>query len=264
MRVSFAFAVLLAGALLASLLMPRIAAAAPVLDASATQLEWAATSPDGATVTLDGLLSQIDDPEGTVFSWWLNCATDPCPAVPNSFPAEALTADVVLADRRAPHHALGVVDETWYASPEIVVTVSDVTPVANAGEDQTVPATGETTEVTLDGSASTGAATYSWTLGEDVIGSEASITHAFPFGAHEVTLEVTSAGGQTSEDTVLITVNPVAVAGDDQTLDVTNSTGADVTLDGTGSIGTAYSWQIDEVEIATGITPEPFDSDRRD
>ncbi|MCC6705781.1 MAG: PKD domain-containing protein [Thermomicrobiales bacterium] len=260
-RVSFAFAVLLAGALLASLLMPRIAAAAPVLDASATQLEWAATSPDGATVTLDGSLSQIDDPEGTVFTWWLNCTTDPCPGgtelVPNS--ADALTADVVLGIGEHPITLWALVDDTWYASSEIVVTVSDVAPVANAGADQTVPATGESTNVTLDGSASTGASTYSWALGGDVIGTEASITHAFPFGVHEVTLTVTSAGGQTSTDTVVITVNPVAVAGDDQTIDATSSAGAAVTLNGTGSVGTAWSWQVDEVEIATGITPEPIE-----
>lgn len=54
-----------------------------------------------------------------------------------------------------------------------------------------------------------------------------------------------------------MTVNPVADAGEDQTVESTNGTNASVTLDGTGSIGDLESiaWTIGEEEIGTGAEP---------
>ena len=80
--------------------------------------------------------------------------------------------------------------------------------VANAGADQTVECAGAVTSVTLDGTASTGGGTlsYTWKEGTTVLGSGATLTVSLPSGSHTITLTVTSSGGGSADDTVVINV----------------------------------------------------------
>ncbi|HBZ38075.1 MAG TPA: hypothetical protein DEO59_06215, partial [Balneola sp.] len=108
-------------------------------------------------------------------------------------------------------------------------------PVADAGADQTLTATGATTSVKLDGSGSSDAdgdaLTYSWSNGA----TGATPTVALAKGTHVLTLTV-SDGEESDTDEVTITVvntTPVADAGADQSVRATGAT-TSVTLDGSG------------------------------
>lgn len=83
-----------------------------------------------------------------------------------------------------------------------------VSVVADAGPDQTVECAGSTTSVTLDGTASTGSGTlsYSWKEGTTVLGTGATLMVSLPLGPHSITLTVTSSGGGTDDDEVLVTI----------------------------------------------------------
>lgn len=95
-------------------------------------------------------------------------------------------------------------------SVAVINKVLDAKPVANAGPDQVVEATGPTTEVTLDGSGSTDAEdaelTYTWTGAFD----EATATGVNPtvhftgLGTFEVTLVVNDGVSDSDPDTVQI------------------------------------------------------------
>ncbi len=80
--------------------------------------------------------------------------------------------------------------------------------VANAGTDQTVECAGATTNVTLDGTASTGSGTlsYTWKEGATTLGTGATLMTSLPLGTHTITLTVTSSGGGSDDDEVLITI----------------------------------------------------------
>ncbi|MBN1816840.1 MAG: SBBP repeat-containing protein [Sedimentisphaerales bacterium] len=161
----------------------------------------------------------------------------------------------------------------------VIITVKNRnrTPIANAGEDQTiVDADGNGMEqVWLDASAShdpdNDITTYVWSdnLG-DVIpsGVDPKIPVLLRVGAHTVTLTVTDADGATSTDIVQITVYPagnrppVADAGADQILVDQDGDGTEIVrLDGSGSldpdgvIGT-YSWELEGQLIGSGPNPQ--------
>ncbi|HXD31154.1 MAG TPA: immunoglobulin-like domain-containing protein [Pyrinomonadaceae bacterium] len=80
--------------------------------------------------------------------------------------------------------------------------------VADAGPDQTVECAGATTPVTLDGTASTGGGTltYTWTEGATTLGMGATLGVSLPVGPHTITLTVTSSGGGSDDDTVQINI----------------------------------------------------------
>lgn len=80
--------------------------------------------------------------------------------------------------------------------------------VANAGLDQIVECTGALTDVTLDGTASTGGGTltYTWTEGMTVLGNGATLMVSLPLGPHNITLTVSSSLGGSDDDEVLITI----------------------------------------------------------
>lgn len=80
--------------------------------------------------------------------------------------------------------------------------------VADAGPDQTVECAGATTPVTLDGTASTGGGTltYTWTEGATTLGNGATLGVSLPVGPHTITLTVTSSGGGSDDDTVQINI----------------------------------------------------------
>jgi hypothetical protein len=84
-------------------------------------------------------------------------------------------------------------------------------PVANAGPDQVIEATGQTTPFVLNGTASSDpdgdTITYSWKdANGNVVGEDAIVTLSRSLGAYVFTLTVTDPGGLTSEDTVSITI----------------------------------------------------------
>jgi probable HAF family extracellular repeat protein len=101
-------------------------------------------------------------------------------------------------------------------------TVAPIPPVADAGPDQTDDCTGPLTQVTLDGSGSTGAPghalTYTWSEGATVLASGAAptATVGFAVGVHTVTLVVTDGELASKPATVVVTVldsmPPVTVA----------------------------------------------------
>jgi hypothetical protein len=88
------------------------------------------------------------------------------------------------------------------------LTTAAVSVVAHAGADQTVECGGATTSVTLDGTASTGGGTltYTWKEGATTLGSGATLTVALPLGVHTITLTVSSSGGGSASDDVVITI----------------------------------------------------------
>jgi PKD domain len=119
------------------------------------------------------------------------------------------------------------------------VTINNAPPVANAGADQTLTATGPTTPVTLNGSASSDpdgeALTFAWTQGTTAVGNSAVLPLSLKIGTYAFTLTVTDAGGLTSTATTHVTINnavPLANAGADQTLAAAGPNGAAVTLNG--------------------------------
>jgi large repetitive protein len=126
------------------------------------------------------------------------------------------------------------------ASAVTHVTVNNAPPVANAGPDQTLTATGATTSVTLHGSGSDPdgeALTYSWTQGSTVLGNTPTLPLSLAIGTYTFTLTVTDAGGLSASAVTHVTINnapPVANAGSDQTLTATGPT-TPVTLQGSGS-----------------------------
>ena len=80
--------------------------------------------------------------------------------------------------------------------------------VANAGPDQNVECAGATTSVTLDGTASTGSGTltYTWTEGVTNLGTGATLGVSLPTGSHTITLTVSSSGGGSDTDDVIINI----------------------------------------------------------
>ncbi|MBO6586462.1 MAG: T9SS type A sorting domain-containing protein [Gracilimonas sp.] len=137
----------------------------------------------------------------------------------------------------------------------ITINVTDNRPpVADAGQDITTTATGQTTPVTLDGSGSSDpdgdALTYSWTDGTTTANG-VSPTLNLADGVYTFTLTV-SDGDATDTDEVTVTVEntiPIADAGEDVTnecpdyevtLDASGTTdadGDDLTYTWTGSFG---------------------------
>jgi len=83
-------------------------------------------------------------------------------------------------------------------------------PVANAGDDQVIEATGPTTSFTLDGTGSSDpdvdTLTYVWSENGLTVGEEAIVELSRGCGTYIFTLTVTDPGGLTSTDDVSITI----------------------------------------------------------
>ncbi len=162
------------------------------------------------------------------------------------------------------HHLAVYANDTFnnMGVSTVFFTVFDFTdPVADAGLDKTVD---EDVLVTLDGSGSTdnvGMTSYTWTFTDVTVkaltGDKPTYTFNNP-GVFTITLNVTDAAGNWAIDTVVITVldvtDPVANAGQDQTVNV----GETVTFDAgssTDNVGiVSYDWDFGDETSGTGVT----------
>jgi hypothetical protein len=152
------------------------------------------------------------------------------------------------------------------ATDEMILTVLNRAPRANAGPDQSV---NHAQAVTLDGSRSyDGDGTilsYVWSLdGVQIATGPSPVVGPFAVGVRSITLTVTDDHGATAADSMVVTVvneAPIASAGPDQTANHAQT----VTLAGSGSDPESgplsYTWSIGGVEVATGANPTvgPFD-----
>lgn len=138
-------------------------------------------------------------------------------------------------------------------------------PVADAGADQSVEATGVTTSVSLDGSGSSDAdgddLTYSWTIDGTEVATGASPSIDLERGVYTITLTVNDGEESDSDDVTVEVYNtaPIADAGADQSVEATGHT-TSITLDGSGSSDAnndplTYSWSLNGNEVATGANP---------
>jgi len=95
----------------------------------------------------------------------------------------------------------------WFAMTVGSDNSVDHPPVANAGPDQIAECGNP---VTLDGSQSTDpdddSLTFEWSLLGSVLASGPKADISLPLGANEITLKVTDPSGQSSTDTVLVTI----------------------------------------------------------
>lgn len=147
------------------------------------------------------------------------------------------------------------------SNDSIVITITNNnTPVANAGEDQTVL---ENTVVTLDASDSSddGGTISSWKWEENstLLSTQKIFTkNDFSVGVHTLKLTVTDNDGATNSDTVVITITekqnsaPMANAGPDKTASPgTNITfNASASTDSDGSI-TNWKWEEGSTPLST-------------
>ncbi|MBK7269769.1 MAG: gliding motility-associated C-terminal domain-containing protein [Flavobacteriales bacterium] len=120
-----------------------------------------------------------------------------------------------------------------------------VTVLAAAGSDQIVCAGGA---IVLDGSASTGSGTVTWTDAQNNVVGDTLITtlNGLPPGSYVFTLTLTD-GLCTSQDQVAVTVLdlPIADAGADRTIVITQGTA--LGGDPSGPTGSIYVWQPDSL-----------------
>ena len=149
--------------------------------------------------------------------------------------------------------------ETGLTNSDTVIINVKPLPKAKAGDDQTV-AVGDT--VSFNGLGSTGNnLSYSWVFGDDATpatgsGATPSCTYSAP-GTKTVILTVMDTVTKlNNSDIVTINVEPVAEAGNDQTVAV----GDTVSFDGLGSTGSnlSYSWAFGaDATPATGSGATP-------
>lgn len=216
----------------------------------------------GETVTLT---ATANDPDGTIrnIEWRLG----------NTLLGTGATIQASLADG-VNDITVSVTDNSGLVAQDnvrITVTspVARVPPTVNAGVDRTIADTngvpGENVSLTATASDADGTIqSYSWRLGETVIGNSATIQAALPDGVNEVSVTVTDNAGLTATATVRITVTapqlpPTVNAGADRTIADTNGVaGESVTLtaaasDPDGTIQ-SYSWRVGNTVLGTTAT----------
>jgi PKD repeat protein len=145
-------------------------------------------------------------------------------------------------------------DDGDYSKVYITIIVENVPPTADAGsditvlEDEIITFTGVGDDTTSD----IPSLTYSWDFGDCSIGSGPSPTHVYSkSGTYIVTLTVTDDYGDTSKDTLIVTVNndlPTADSGQDISADeddivLFSGIGGDTSTD---SAILKYHWEFDD------------------
>lgn len=160
---------------------------------------------------------------------------------------------------------------TYNVVPYGVVSVPNITPIANAGPDQilTLPFGSSQMDVALDGSSSSDSdgsvIEYIWTGSPDPA-DEVSPALSLAAGSYQFALMVIDDDGAESEnDTVQITINPpenqmpVAIAGPDRTVKLPEGyESIQITLDGSSS----YDPEGDTLSYAWHGDPDPADTAR--
>lgn len=165
---------------------------APLADAGADQTLNAVgvTTP----VTLNGSGSSDADGDALTYSWTLDSnevSTSP------SFSTDLSDGSYTFT--------LTVSDGTASNSDDVTVTVVNTVPVAIAGVDRTIEATGSTTSITLTGTATDAdgdALTYSWSNGS----TSTSTTVNLGVGTHTFTFAASDGQGASDSDDVTITI----------------------------------------------------------
>lgn len=156
---------------------------------------------------------------------------------------------LVVADKKAALNVIWQDAITATGASQVLFSrftpkVTNHAPIADAGADQSVPATSPSgASVQLDGSKSSDpdgdTLTYSWTdESNNVVGTAAVIQVTVPVGTHRFTLTVTDTANLTASAVTRVTVvnqPPVANAGPDQSFDCVGPSGVSVTLNGSGS-----------------------------
>lgn len=236
---------------------------APVANAGADQSSYT-----GHTVNLDG--SASSDVDGDVLSYAWSFAERPAGSTASLVGAASVTPSFI-ADVYGTYRVQLVVNDGSVASvaDEVVVSLDNTTPVANAGRDQSV-VVGQI--ATLDGSASTDIdgqpLSYAWAILTHPAGSSATLSDVVAvkptfvidaLGTYVAQLIVNDGLAGSAADTVVITstnVRPVANAGPDQSAAVVGST---VQLDGSASHDVdghalTFSWAIVSAPVGSGAT----------
>ena len=221
----------------------------PLADAGANQ-----TVDQGTQVTLDGSAS-TDENGITSYVWTFTDVT--LQTLTGQNPTYTFNNPGVYVV------TLSVTDAASnYQTGNVTITVRDITkPIAVAGQNRTI---GEGTAVALNGSASSdnvGITSYVWTFTDVTLQTLTGQNPTYTFnnpGVYVVTLSVTDAAGNwataTTTVTVLDTVNPVANAGQDQTVNVdsTVSFNASASSDNVGIV--SYEWDFGDGAQGTGVT----------
>jgi PKD repeat protein len=212
--------------------------------------------PDQTVQTLDSVTlngSGSSDPENDIkfYTWSIDGtllnASGPTPVV-GPFDAGVYTITLTVSDGGGSE-----------AIDQMVLTVLNRAPVADAGPNRTA---NHAQTVTLGGTGSDpegGTLGYAWTLNGAQIASVANPTVGpFEVGSHTLTFTVTDDKGTAATDSMILTVTnapPIASAGPDQTVNHAQA----VLVDGSGSSDPesgllSHIWSIGGVQVATGAS----------
>ena len=145
-----------------------------------------------------------------------------------------------------------------WSSEELAGPVN-TTPVADAGADQSVIATGQATSITLNGSASSDAdgdaLSYSWSVNGSEVATGVSPTVQLALGSYIYTLTVTDPSGESSSDDVSVEVLNVApeavINAGSAVLGSSVSFSASASSDANGD-ALSYAWDFGDGNTATG------------
>ncbi|MBL7997506.1 MAG: S8 family serine peptidase [Candidatus Kapabacteria bacterium] len=160
------------------------------------------------------------------------------------------TANITVSPSQTTTYQLTVTSGNLTATDEAVVTVNAL-PIANAGADRTINA-GQTTVLACTTNATTNTVVWRNTATNAAVGTTASLT-VQPFTTTSYFCTVTNANQCIARDTVVVTVNPVAVtanAGADRVL----CNGSSVTFNGNGTGAGTLSYQWRDISTNTVVS----------
>lgn len=206
------------------------------------------------TVNGDGFVSD------SVVHWFNQTTTTDTPLTPDTVTGSKITVTVAASLVAAPGNVkIWVQNSPTSLSNNAFFTIikANTPPVANAGTDQTIEATGATTSFTLDGTGSSDAdndsLTYTWYDSSNTqVGTGSTLTLSRGVGTYTFKLTVGD-GKATNDDTVTVTIK-------DTTAPVFGAL-SDITVTATGNAGTVVTYgpfsANDLVDGVVAGTPSP-------